>query len=97
MKDTRSSWFSRIGLPLKVGVAFALVAMLLALVGVARGIVPAKPLSIFLALVISGASWGVVSWAVATAVVDVEREVGGGEDDRSEKVSNGEAGPANDK
>jgi hypothetical protein len=67
--------FSRIGLPMKVGLAFAIVAMTLAVVGIVRGAVPSNPLSIFLALLISGASWGLVSWAVTTAVVDVERDL----------------------
>jgi hypothetical protein len=75
MTGSKSASFWRIGLPLKIGIAFALIAMLLAVVGIVRGIVPSNPLSIFLALVISGGSWGLVSWAVATAVVDVERDV----------------------
>ena len=66
---------SRTSLPVKIGLGFALVAMLLAVVGIVRGMVPANPLSIFLALLISGGSWGLVSWAVATAAVDVERDV----------------------
>jgi predicted PurR-regulated permease PerM len=44
-------------------------------VGIVRGAVPMNPISIFLALAISGGSWGVVSWAVATAVVDVENDL----------------------
>jgi hypothetical protein len=75
MTANKSASSSRIGLPLKIGIAFALVAMCLAVVGIVRGIVPSNPLSIFLALLISGGSWGLVSWAVATAVVDVERDV----------------------
>jgi hypothetical protein len=66
---------SRIGLPVTVGLAFALIAMLLVVVGIVRGIVPSDPRSILLALLISGGSWGLVSWAVTTAVVDVERDV----------------------
>ena len=62
----------RLPLPLRVGLLFAAAGILLAVVGIARGNVPMNPLSIFLALLISGGSWGVVSWAVATAVVDVE-------------------------
>jgi hypothetical protein len=75
MTVSKPTLWSRISLPLKVGLAFALVAMLLAAVGIVRGIVPADPRSILLALLISGGSWGLVSWAVATAVVDVERDV----------------------
>ncbi len=75
MTDSKRSWVARISLPVKVGLVFALVAMILAVVGIIRGIVPANPLSIFLALLISGGSWGLVSWAVATAAVDVERDI----------------------
>jgi hypothetical protein len=62
----------RLPLPLRVGLLFAAAGLVLAVVGIARGNVPLNPLSIFLALLISGGSWGLVSWAVATAVVDVE-------------------------
>lgn len=67
-----SKSLQRLPLPLRVGLLFAAAGILLAVVGMARGAVPLNPLSIFLALLISGGSWGVVSWAVATAVVDVE-------------------------
>jgi hypothetical protein len=87
---------SKISLPLKVGLAFALVAMLLAVVGIVRGIVPANPLSILLALLISGGSWGLVSWAVATAAVDVERDVAEQETGDSSQVKESERGTAND-
>lgn len=67
-------------LALRVGLIFAAAGIVLAIVGIARGTVPANPLSILLALLISGGSWGVVSWAVTTAVVDVERDVAGDEE-----------------
>jgi hypothetical protein len=75
MTVSKPTLFSRISLPVKVGLVFALIAMLLAIVGIVRGIVPANPRSIFLALLISGGSWFVVSWAVTTAVVDVEGDI----------------------
>jgi len=75
MTVTKPNRSSRISLPIKVGLVFALVAMLLAVVGIVRGVVPSNPQSIILALLISGGSWGLVSWAVTTAVVDVERDV----------------------
>jgi ABC-type transport system involved in cytochrome bd biosynthesis fused ATPase/permease subunit len=65
-----------------VALIFAAAGIALAVVGIIRGAVPANPLSIFLALLISGGSWGVVSWAVTTAIVDVERDVA--EDAREE-------------
>lgn len=69
--------WSRLSGPLKVGIIFAGLGLVLAVVGILRGMVPLNPLSIFLALLISGGSWGVVSWAVATAAADVERDVAG--------------------
>ena len=63
------------GLPLQVGSVCAGLGIALAIIGIARGNVPLNPLSIFLAFVISGGSWGLVSWAITTAVVDVERDV----------------------
>ncbi len=73
--STSQSFWARVSLPMRVGLAFAAAGIALAIVGILRGNVPARPISIFLALLISGGSWGVVSWAVATAVVDVERDV----------------------
>jgi hypothetical protein len=69
--------------------------MLLAVVGIVRGIVPANPLSIFLALLISGGSWGLVSWAVATAAVDGERDVAEQEAGDLSQVTRSEPGEAN--
>jgi len=73
-QSRRLSW-RRLSLPLRVGLIFAALGMTLAIVGIVRGAVPLNPVSILLALVISGGSWGVVSWAVATAVVDVENDL----------------------
>jgi hypothetical protein len=81
MSKSTPSRFARLSGPLRVGLICAAMGIALAVVGIARGHVPANPLSIFLALLISGGSWGVVSWAVATAVTDVERDVAAGEVD----------------
>jgi hypothetical protein len=75
MAETHISWYRRLGAPLRIGLGFALAGIILAVIGIIRGNVPPNPLSIFLALAISGLSWGVVSWAVATAVMDVERDI----------------------
>ncbi len=85
MVETRRSWWGRLGLPLKIGLIFAAAGVALAIVGIARGNVPLNPLSILLALVISGGSWGVVSWAIATAAVDVERDISE-EEERAEQT-----------
>jgi hypothetical protein len=75
MAVERKRWLARLAAPMRIGLAFAGLGLILALVGIARGNVPLNPLSIFLALLISAGGWGIVSWAVATAVVDVERDV----------------------
>jgi len=75
------AWWGRRSLPVRVGLAFAMAGLLLALVGVARGNVPLNPRSVFLAILISAGSWGIVSWAVATAAVDVESDVSAGDAD----------------
>ena len=79
--SVRRWWSTRLGLPTRVGIVFAALGISLALVGIARGNVPANPLSILLALLISGGSWGIVSWAVTRAVVDVENDLSGEESD----------------
>ena len=75
MEEKRKTGFSRLGLPARVGIICAALGMILAIVGIIRGNVPLNPVSILLALLISGGSWGVVSWAVTTAVVDVEHDL----------------------
>jgi hypothetical protein len=75
MTQSRHLSWRRLSLPLRIGLIFAALGMTLAIVGIARGAVPLNLISIFLALAISGGSWGVVSWAVATAVVDVENDL----------------------
>lgn len=78
---TTHSLFARLTLPVRVGLVAAAIGLILALVGIARGVVPANALSIFLALLISGGAWFVVSWAITTAVVDVETDAARDEDD----------------
>ena len=74
--------------PLKVGIIAALVGMLLAIVGIVRGAVPANPVSILLALLISGLSWGIVAWAIATAARDVEEDLAEADDEEQSTVNN---------
>jgi len=71
----KPSFWKRLSLPLRIGLLAAAIAIALALIGIARGNVPLNPLSILLALLISGGAWGLVAWAVATAAVDVEADV----------------------
>ncbi|NOX63367.1 MAG: hypothetical protein GXP42_15695 [Chloroflexi bacterium] len=66
---------SKLSGPLKIGLLFALLGVALVVVGIVRGTVPPNPLSIFMALLIGGGSWGVVAWAIATAARDVEQDL----------------------
>jgi len=60
--------------PVKVGLLFGALGGLLALLGWfrQRGDLP----GLLLALLISFATWGVVSWAIAQAVHEVEKDEG---------------------
>jgi len=71
----RTLW-KRLGTPVKVGLVFALIAALMALVGwIARPDYTSRSLlSLFLAVSISAGTWGVVSWAIAAAAVEATRE-----------------------
>jgi len=67
---------SRLTLPIKIGLGFGLAGLLLTIVGIVRGQVPLAPINIAIALLIGGGVWFVVAWAVASAAVDVEKDVG---------------------
>jgi hypothetical protein len=72
---------ARWGTPLKIGLVFGLIGMALTIVGIVRGTVPPNPASIAIALLIGGGVWFVVSWAVATAAVDVEKDLAEAQDE----------------
>jgi len=61
--------------PLKAGLIAAAIGIIFAIIGMARGIVPLRFASIFMAMLISGGSWGIVVWVIATAVADVEHDL----------------------
>jgi hypothetical protein len=75
MTRLRQLW-RRLGVPVKIGVAFAVVAGLMALVGwVVRPEYTSRSLlSLFLAVLISAGTWGLVSWAIAAAAVEATRK-----------------------
>ncbi|MCE7981922.1 MAG: hypothetical protein DYG89_12070 [Caldilinea sp. CFX5] len=60
--------------PVKIGVIFGSIGILLTVVGILRGNVPLNPASIGMALLIGGGVWFLVAWTVATAAVDVDRD-----------------------
>ena len=73
VKRSRRGQFRPSG-PIMIGGFFAVLATVLALVGLWRE----NNLSlrnILLGAVLGGGTWGLISWAIATAVVQVERDI----------------------
>ena len=72
----------RLSGPVAVGLFFAVLAIVLSLLGLARE----HNLSlrnVVQAVVLGGGTWGLISWAISTAVVQVEEDVAAQEDDSS--------------
>ncbi len=65
----------QMSLPVKIGLGFGLCGVLLVVIGIFRGNVPMNMANIAVALLIGGGFWFLVSWAVATAAVDVEKDI----------------------
>jgi hypothetical protein len=88
----RDLW-SRLGGPLKIGLVIGLVGALLTVIGIFKGgFAPLTLRSLLLGILLGGGSWGLVSWAIASAAVDavspaVSEEPGPGAGDAA-------AGPA---
>jgi len=65
--------------PLRIGLSFALIAIILTVIGIFRDPnTPNTPWSLIVGSLISGLTWGLVSWAIATAAVTVEKDVAAG-------------------
>ena len=60
--------------PMQVGITFGTLGLLLTIIGIMRGNVPAHPVNMVVALLIGGGVWFLVSWAVAAAVSEVESD-----------------------
>jgi multisubunit Na+/H+ antiporter MnhE subunit len=69
--------WKRLSGPVKIGIFFGGLAIVMAVVGLIKGsaTAPLTARSLIMAIIISGGTWGLVSWAIATAAVDVERDV----------------------
>jgi hypothetical protein len=68
--------WQRLDGPLKVGLSFAALGILLTIIGIFRDpTVPITVWSLGMGSLISGGVWGVVSWGIATAAVEVEQDV----------------------
>ncbi len=61
--------------PLKIGLTFAAIAVILTIIGIFKD--PGTPVNAWTLIVgslISGTIWGLISWAIATAAVAVEKD-----------------------
>ncbi len=68
--------WQRLDGPLKIGVSFALLGIVLTIIGIFRD--PTTPITVWslgMGSLISGVVWGAVSWGIATAAVEVENDV----------------------
>jgi len=74
--------WQRLSGPVKLGVVFAVIGMVLTIVGVLRD--PSTPDTLWalgIGALLSGVTWGVVSWAIGTAAAEVEHDLAEGEDE----------------
>jgi hypothetical protein len=57
--------------PLKIGLVLGLIGALLTVIGLFMGnLAPLTARSLLLGILLGGGSWGVVSWAIASAATD---------------------------
>jgi hypothetical protein len=76
--------WQRLNGPAKIGLGFALLGIIMTIAGIFKD--PGTPVtawSLIVGSLISGGTWGLVSWAIATAAVEVEKDVA-----QAEKESN---------
>jgi len=68
-------WWTPAGLPLRVGFLFGLLGAMLAAIGLVRGAFePFSWRGLAMAIVLAGGSWGLVSWALTTAMMEAGRD-----------------------
>ena len=62
---------SKLSGPLKIGLIFGLLGALLTVIGIVFGdFAPLTLRTLLLGILLGGGSWGLVSWAIASAAVD---------------------------
>ena len=70
------AWWQRREGPVKIGIFFAVLGIVLTIIGIVRDpTTPATVWSIGMGSLIAGGVWGIVSWAIATAAMEVEEDV----------------------
>jgi hypothetical protein len=64
-------FWTRLGAPVRIGLVLGLLGALLTVVGLLTGnFAPFTWRSLLLGIFLGGGSWGVVSWAIASAAAD---------------------------
>lgn len=74
--NEKKNLWQRLGGPAKIGLTFALLGIVMTIAGIFRDSgTPVTAWSLVIGSLISGTVWGLVSWAIATAAVEVEKDV----------------------
>jgi hypothetical protein len=69
--------WKKMGGPVKIGLVIGFIGALLTVVGLLAGnLAPLTVWSLVLGVLLGGGSWGVVSWAVASAAADAMEDSG---------------------
>ena len=69
------AWWQRLSGPAKVGLVAGALGALLTVIGLLLGhLAPLTARSLLLGILLGGGSWGLVSWAIASAAVDATAE-----------------------
>jgi hypothetical protein len=67
--------WQRLGGPVKIGLVVGLIGALLTVAGLLMGnLAPLTVRSLLLGILLGGGSWGVVSWAIASAAADAMQD-----------------------
>ena len=70
-----NTWWARMSGPVRIGLIVGLVGAILTVVGLFIGdFAPLTARSFLLGILLGGGSWGVVSWAIASATADAAAE-----------------------
>jgi hypothetical protein len=68
--------WKQLGGPVKIGLILGLLGALLTVIGLLLGnLAPLTVRSLLLGILLGGGSWGLVSWAIASAAADVMTDV----------------------
>lgn len=76
----RQRW-KRLSSPVQIGLVVGLIGAVLTVIGLITGtLAPLTWRSLILGILLGGGSWGVVSWAIASAAIDAMEDPDGPQD-----------------